>query len=65
MDPVLKLVTDALSKNPATAADALAVWTECEIALKNYLINNLPSLEEKALCLEKLLVKKIVGCFPK
>lgn len=62
---LLLLIQDLLTNSPTTSSDALALYATITYKLAHFLVNRLPSLEEKALALEQLLVKKVIGCFGK
>ena len=64
---LITLITELLNKNPNTGADAITLYNDVTKLISNYLVNNLPTLEEKAIALEQLLEKKveaeIVNCW--
>ena len=57
---LIQLITDALAKSPATGADAVALYKELSKKLAHHLVDNLPSLEEKALALAHLVMRDSV-----
>jgi hypothetical protein len=59
-DQVVKLITDALQKSPDTGADAVAMYKTLSTALAKHLIDSLPTLEEKVVALEKIIMKDVV-----
>jgi len=56
---LIQLITDALAKNPSTGSEAILLYKELSNKLATHLVNNIPTIEEKIIALEGLLVKDV------